>query len=38
MDDCYNDTLFQETSRAVVALLEKLGVGVDFHPRQTCCG
>jgi L-lactate dehydrogenase complex protein LldE len=35
---CYNDTLFPETGRAVVALLERLGVVLDFHPQQTCCG
>ena len=35
---CYNDTLFPETGRAVVRLLEKLGVELDFHPKQTCCG
>lgn len=35
---CYNDTLFPETGRAVVALLERLGVDLDFHPQQTCCG
>ena len=35
---CYNDTLFPETGRAVVALLERLGVELDFHPQQTCCG
>src|SRR5579863_8894751 len=35
---CYNDTLFPETGRAVVALLDRLGVEVDFHPQQTCCG
>jgi len=35
---CYNDTLFPETGRAVVALLERLGVGVEFDPQQTCCG
>ncbi|MFP5205160.1 MAG: (Fe-S)-binding protein [Acidobacteriota bacterium] len=35
---CYNDTLFPETGRAVVRLLERLGVQLDFHPRQTCCG
>jgi L-lactate dehydrogenase complex protein LldE len=34
----YNDTLFPETGRAVVALLERLGVALDFHPQQTCCG
>jgi L-lactate dehydrogenase complex protein LldE len=35
---CYNDTLYPETGRAVVQLLEKLGVELDFHPKQTCCG
>jgi L-lactate dehydrogenase complex protein LldE len=35
---CYNDTLFPETGRAVVHLLERLGVTLDFHPGQTCCG
>ena len=35
---CYNDTLFPETGRAVVRLLEHLGVEVDFKPQQTCCG
>jgi L-lactate dehydrogenase complex protein LldE len=35
---CYNDTLYPETGRAVVSLLERLGVELDFHPKQTCCG
>ena len=35
---CYNDTLFPETGRAVVRLLERLGIELDFHPEQTCCG
>jgi L-lactate dehydrogenase complex protein LldE len=35
---CFNDTLFPETGRAVVALLERLGVDVDFPVEQTCCG
>lgn len=35
---CYNDTLFPETGRAVVQLLERLGVSLDFLPAQTCCG
>ncbi len=35
---CYNDTLFPETGRAVVRLLERLGVRLDFLPAQTCCG
>lgn len=35
---CVNDTLYPGTGRAVVALLERLGVDVDFPPAQTCCG
>ena len=35
---CYNDTLFPQTGRAVVRLLERLGVEVDFLGAQTCCG
>jgi L-lactate dehydrogenase complex protein LldE len=35
---CYNDTLYPETGRAVVHLLERLGVELDFNPKQTCCG
>lgn len=35
---CYNDTLFPQTGRAVVRLLERLGVDIDFAPAQTCCG
>lgn len=35
---CYNDTLFPETGRAVVKLLERLGVDVEFRAAQTCCG
>ena len=35
---CYNDTLYPETGRAVVKLLERLGVALDFSPQQTCCG
>ena len=35
---CYNDTLFPETGRAVVRLLERLGVDVEFRGAQTCCG
>jgi len=35
---CYNDTLFPETGRAVVQVLERLGVELEFHPGQTCCG
>ncbi len=35
---CYNDTLFPETGRAVVRLLERLGVELEFNAEQTCCG
>ncbi len=35
---CYNDTLFPETGRAVVALLERLGAEISFRRRPTCCG
>ena len=35
---CFNDTLFPQTGRAVVRLLERLGCEVDFPPEQTCCG
>jgi L-lactate dehydrogenase complex protein LldE len=35
---CYNDTLFPETGKAVVSVLERLGHEVEFRPKQTCCG
>lgn len=35
---CYNDTLFPETGRAVVRLLDRLGVEIVFNSEQTCCG
>ncbi len=35
---CYNDTLFPETGKAVVRLLERLGHAVEFPAGQTCCG
>ena len=35
---CFNDTMFPQTGRAVVTVLERLGVGVDFPLEQTCCG
>jgi L-lactate dehydrogenase complex protein LldE len=35
---CYNDTLFPETGKAVVRVLERLGHTIDFPPDQTCCG
>ena len=35
---CFNDTLFPDTGRAVVKVLERLGHTVDFPMGQTCCG
>lgn len=35
---CFNDTLFPDTGRAMVRLLERLGHEVDFPLEQTCCG
>jgi L-lactate dehydrogenase complex protein LldE len=35
---CFNDTLFPGTGRAVVEVLERLGVTIDFPFEQTCCG
>ncbi len=35
---CFNDTLFPETGKAVVNVLERLGHTVDFPLGQTCCG
>ncbi|MFC8275864.1 (Fe-S)-binding protein [Streptomyces sp. NPDC057271] len=35
---CVNDTLYPDTGRAVVRLLTRLGVDVDFPTGQTCCG
>ena len=35
---CYNDTLFPNTGKAVVRVLERLGHTVEFREAQTCCG
>ncbi|MGW7195345.1 (Fe-S)-binding protein [Streptomyces chryseus] len=35
---CVNDTLCPRTGQAVVRLLERLGVEVDFPQAQSCCG
>lgn len=35
---CLTDTLFPDTAKAVVRLLERLGCDVDFPMGQTCCG
>jgi L-lactate dehydrogenase complex protein LldE len=38
MVTCLNDALFPDTGRAVVDLLTRLGVDVEFPEVQTCCG
>jgi L-lactate dehydrogenase complex protein LldE len=35
---CVNDAMFPDTGKAVVRLLRRLGVDVDFPRAQTCCG
>ena len=35
---CVNDTLYPQVGIATVAVLERLGVEVDFPEAQTCCG
>src|SRR4051795_8892899 len=35
---CLGDTLYPETGRATVELLERLGHEVVFPAAQTCCG
>jgi L-lactate dehydrogenase complex protein LldE len=35
---CLTDTLFPDTARAVVRLLERLGCTVEFPMDATCCG
>ncbi|MGV9825289.1 (Fe-S)-binding protein [Gordonia sp. NPDC003429] len=35
---CFNDTMWPNTPRATVLLLERLGVEVEFPIEQTCCG
>lgn len=35
---CVNDTLYPRTGQAVVTLLERLGVEVEFPMAQSCCG
>jgi len=38
MVTCLIDTFFPEVGEAMVKVLERLGLGVEFPPRQTCCG
>lgn len=35
---CITDTLYPEVGEAVVTVLERCGVEVEFPPGQTCCG
>jgi len=35
---CVNDAMFPDTGKAVVTLLRRLGVEVDFPAGQACCG
>jgi L-lactate dehydrogenase complex protein LldE len=35
---CVNDAMFPDTGKAVVTLLRRLGVEVDFPDSQACCG
>jgi len=35
---CFNDTVFPDTGKAVVRVLERLGHEVVFPEQQTCCG
>lgn len=37
MVTCVNDAMFPDTGRAVVSLLRRLGVEVEFPEMQTCC-
>ena len=37
MVTCVNDAMFPDTGKAVVTLLRRLGVDVDFPQAQTCC-
>jgi len=35
---CLVDTFYPETAEAIVSILRRLGVNVDFPSAQTCCG
>lgn len=35
---CFNDTMWPETLKATVRLLDRLGCEVEFPMEQTCCG
>ena len=38
MVTCINDAMFPDVGKAVVRLLRRLGVDVEFPQAQTCCG
>ena len=38
MATCLGDVMRPDAAKATVRLLRRLGVGVDFPERQTCCG
>src|SRR5512141_1898857 len=35
---CLIDSFYPQTGEAVVEILRRLGIGVEFAPDQTCCG
>ena len=35
---CLTDSFFPKTGEAVVDILQRLSIGVEFAPDQTCCG
>jgi len=35
---CLIDSFYPQTGEAVVDIFQRLGIGVDFAPDQTCCG
>lgn len=35
---CFVDQIFPDTAKNMVKILEKLNVGVNYNPEQTCCG
>src|SRR6187200_2075244 len=38
MVTCLNDAMFPDAGKAVVTLLRRVGVDVEFPAAQTCCG
>lgn len=35
---CFIDQVYPQTGFNMVRILEKLGIGVNYNPNQTCCG